>query len=275
MSNWRMNSLGLGLFLAAFLSSPLTVFADETEKNDDWNFKVGLGAAYTSDYEGSDDYEVMALPLLEVSWRDIVTVGTMGGPKIGVKVLNVKGPTPQDRLSVTTSLGYYMGREADDNDALKGLGDIDGNMTAGLDLEYGFQQFQFKTGLEQDISGDRDGTVVSAEINYITTFGLKDTRFIFGTELSWASDDYMQNTFGISSSQATSSALGYSTYNAGAGIKDAGLKAIVMKQFTENVSLMGMVGYSQLMGDAADSPLVKDQGDEKQLKTMLGLIYSW
>lgn len=270
-----MNHFNLGLFVAALLSAPLAVYAEEPEMKDDWNFKIGLGAAYTPDYEGSDDYEVMPLPLVEVSWRDIVTVGTMGGPKIGVRVLNVQGPTPQDKLSVTTSLGYNMGREADDNDALKGLGDIDGNMTGGLDLEYGYQQFQLKTGVKHDLSGDRDGTVLSAELNYVTTFGLKDTRFIVGPEISWASGDYMQNTFGISNSQATSSARGYSAYNAGSGIKDAGLKAVMMTKFTENISLMGMVGYSQMMGDAADSPIVKDQGDEKQMKTMVGLIYSW
>lgn len=279
MSNWLVTRVGFGLFSLILLSAPATVFAQEKKpdsaKNDDWSFKLGVGAMYGSDYEGSDDYEVMALPLVDVTWRDIVSVGTIGGPGIKVKVLKVKGPTPQDELSVTTSLGYFMGRDADENDALKGLGDIDANMTAGLGLEYKFNQFSFNADLQQDISGDRDGTVLSTGLSYNTSFGLKKTRFSFGPEVIWASDDYMQNMFGISSSQASNSERGYSAYNAEAGIKEVGLNAMVMHQITENVSMMGSVGYSQFMGDAADSPLVKDEGDENQFETMLGIVYSW
>jgi len=279
MSNWLVTRVGFGLFSLILLSAPATVFAQEKKpdsaKNDDWSFKLGVGGMYGSDYEGSDDYEVMALPLVDVTWRDIVSVGTIGGPGIKVKVLKVKGPTPQDELSVTTSLGYFMGRDADENDALKGLGDIDANMTAGLGLEYKFNQFSFNADLQQDISGDRDGTVLSTGLSYNTSFGLKKTRFSFGPEVIWASDDYMQNMFGISSSQASNSERGYSAYKAEAGIKEVGLNAMVMHQITENVSMMGSVGYSQFMGDAADSPLVKDEGDENQFETMLGIVYSW
>jgi len=274
--------LTLGMFSFALLNSSNVVFADGMEKTEmekgsksDWSFKIGVGAGYSPDYEGSDDYEVQALPLLDVTWRDTVSVGTMDGPGIKVKALQIEGPTPQDNLTLTTSLGYFMGRDEDDNDALKGFGDIDGGVTAGVNLEYGIRQFVFETGIEHDLSGDRDGTVLNAGLKYRMMLGPKQTKLSVGPEISWASDDYMQSMFGISNSQASNSTRGYSAYDAGAGIKDIGVTATMMHSFTENISLMSQVGYTQLTGDAADSPIVKNEGDEKQFSAMFGLVYSW
>ena len=274
--------LTLGMFSFALFNSSNMVFAGGMEKTEmekgsqsDWNFKIGVGAGYSPDYEGSDDYEVQALPLLDVTWRDTVSVGTVDGPGIKVKALKIDGPTPQDNLTLTTSLGYFMGRDEDDNDALKGLGDIDGGVTAGVNLEYGIRQFVFETGIEHDLSGDRDGTVLNAGLKYRMMLGSKQTKLSVGPEISWASDDYMQSMFGVSNSQASNSTRGYSAYDAGAGIKDIGLKATVMHSFTENISLMSQIGYTQLTGDAADSPIVKNEGDDKQFSAMFGLVYSW
>ena len=85
----------------------------------------------------------------------------------------------------------------------------------------------------------------------------------------------MQNTFGISSTQAANSLQNYQTFNAGSGIKDADLSANVQHRFSEHLALVGSVGYTQLLGDAADSPIVKDQGSDQQFATMVGLIYNW
>jgi len=275
-------ALTLGMFSFALLTSSNAALAGgvekmETEKGNssDWSFTVGAGAGYSSDYEGSDDYEIQAIPLFDVTWKDKVSVGTIGGPGIKVKALEIDGPTPQDKLTVTTSLGYFFGRDEDDNDALKGLGDIDGGVTAGVNLEYGIRQFVFETGIEHDLSGDRDGTVLNAGLKYRTMLGSEKTMLNVGPEISWASDDYMQSMFGITNAQASNSTRGYSAYDAGAGIKDIGVTATVMHGFTENISLMSQVGYTHLTGDAADSPIVKNEGDEKQFSAMFGLVYSW
>ena len=272
--------LSFGLLSLVLFNAPQAAQAEdkkmpEVKEASDWSFKIGAGAAYSPDYEGSDDYEVTPIPLFDITWRDTVSVGMMNGPGIKVKALQIEGPTPQDKLTVTTSLGYFMGRDADDNDALKGLGDIDAGATGGVSLEYGIRQFVFETGVEHDLSGDRDGTTLNAALKYRTTLGSERTRLTVGPELTWASDDYMQSMFGITNVQAGNSTRGYSAYDAGAGIKDVSLKAMVMHSFTENISLMSQVGYTQLTGDAADSPIVKDEGDDKQFSAMLGLVYSW
>ncbi len=39
---------------------------------------LGGGAMYAPDYEGSNDYKVLPIPIVEVSWRDRVRLTTKG-----------------------------------------------------------------------------------------------------------------------------------------------------------------------------------------------------
>ena len=72
--------------------------------------RLGAGAAYSPDYEGSNDYDIKPLPLVEVSWRDVVKIGSLSGPpSVSFKFLEVQGPKPKDRLKFTASLGYLGG----------------------------------------------------------------------------------------------------------------------------------------------------------------------
>ena len=38
----------------------------------DWRFKIGAGAMLGPDYDGSDDYEFMPIPDIEINYRDSV-----------------------------------------------------------------------------------------------------------------------------------------------------------------------------------------------------------
>ena len=64
-------------------------------------------------------------------------------------------------------------------------------------------------------------------------------------------------------------------YKAEAGFKDAGLTAVLIHPLNKNWSVTGFAGYSRLMGDAADSPFVKDNGSPDQVMGGLGLSYTF
>ena len=63
----------------------------------------------------------------------------------------------------------------------------------------------------------------------------------------------MENIFGITSTQAGRSNLGYRVYEADAGIKDVGASLSLRHFLTRNVGITTRLGYAQLLGDAADS----------------------
>lgn len=99
----------------------------------DWDVRLGAGAMFQPDYEGSDDYEVAPLPFLSVNYRDLVF---LRGPMLGANAFTWQGPRPNDKLQVGPLLRYQMGRDEGDNDALRGLGDIDAGAELGAFLTY-------------------------------------------------------------------------------------------------------------------------------------------
>ena len=241
----------------------------------DWRFTLGGGVGYFADYEGSDDYNIVPLPLVGISWRDTVSIGSVGGLGLNVKFLKIKGPTPKDNLILSAGIGYFGGRDQDDNDALNGLGDLEGGVTGKLSADYQHQSFGAKVSAVHDISGGRKGTSINAGLRYAFALGSPKTQLTLGSSVTWANDKYMENIFGISSIQATNSTLGYSAYSVASGFKDAGVNASVRHFMTQNIGIMGRIGYKQLLANAADSPIVDRQGNASQLSAIFGVSYNW
>lgn len=258
---------------AAVLGSAQMVFAQDgggpPEDAGDWRIETGAGVFFSPDYEGSDDYEFTPVPIVEVSWKDRLALTTKGGPGlIGTPVLG-------DNYRVDLGVRYDFGRDEDDNDALRGLGDLDVGAVGILKGSYSFGMFETGLELAHDLGGDRDGMTATFEFGAKQPI-LKGRGFAGLTvDTSWANDDYMQNTFGISASQSARSAVGLSAFDAEAGFKDVGLSAMVGYSLTENVSVLTMAKYSRLVGDAADSPLVDKEGSANQFGLLLGVSYRW
>nr|WP_222532191.1 MipA/OmpV family protein [Azospirillum sp. 412522] len=245
------------------------IAAAEDRSPADWSFTLGAGALYAPDYEGSNDYKLLPVPVVELSWRDRVRFTTRGG--VGVFATPVK----TDRLRVDLGVRYDFGRDESDNDALKGLGDLEGGAVAVVRL--GYQAGPAGLGLEvaRDLSGDREGLKATAEAEY--GLGLFDGRGRFSVtpHVTWADDKYMDNSFGITAAQAARSARRYARYDAAAGFKDAGVAVGLGYRVTDSIMAMGRLNYSRLLGDAADSPLVKREGSENQGSALFGLSYRW
>jgi outer membrane scaffolding protein for murein synthesis (MipA/OmpV family) len=244
-------------------------------KKPDWRLTLGAGGAISPDYEGSDDYEATPLPLIDLSWRDTVSIGTLGGPGVKVNYFKLNGPTPKDHLTLSAFAGYGGGRDQDDNDALQGLGDLDAGVILGLGAHYQYQDFGASLGINRDVTGDREGTTASAGLHYSFLLGSPKMILTLGTGLTWADDDYMSNVFGISGAQAANSRSGFAAFDASSGIKDVGVNAMLMHRWDENIGILGQVGYSRLLSDAADSPIVDQEGDAGQFSVLLGVTYSW
>lgn len=230
----------------------------------DWAFELGAIGVFRPDYEGSNDYEVSPFPLVGVSWKDTISLSTRDGLQGKVRL--------GGGFSVTGGLGFWLGREEDDNDALRGLGDLSGNAIATLGLDYQWQRFQLGAKLAQDLGGDREGLTMTLRAGYALPvtdrFGLR-----LGASTTWASDDYMQAMFGIDAGQSARS--GYRRYEAGAGFKDVKLSLDANYKLTGSVSLIGTASAGRLLGDAADSPIVDQAGSANQYSLGLGLMYKF
>ena len=183
---------------------------------------------------------------------------------LNVKVIN------QENFNAGVGIGADFGRDDDDGDRLRGLGDIDPTAEGRLFAEYNVGQASAKIAFAQDLGDGHEGYTLDADAGY--GFVMRETgtfiRPSVGT--TYASEDYMQSYFGVNGSQSARSGL--TQFESDAGFKDVNAGVFVMQKLNEHWSVNGIARYSQLLGDAADSPIVED---ESQFQSGLFLAYTF
>lgn len=247
---------------------------------------LGLGVGAAPDYVGSDDYEAMPVPVVKYNWSgergsapatgvkgEIGLIDASVGFPSGVDVGLARLSTPSRHYTLRVGGGYKFGRDASDNDALHGMGDIDGQAIARITLASepanGLGIF-FGVKYETEITDETNGDTFAFYAGDKFALTPKATLTLTG-RTQWADDDYMQSYFGVSNSQSARS--GNRRFDAASGLADVGLEARLDYALTDHWMLFGSLGYSRLLGDAADSPLVDDEGSANQFRATTGVAY--
>jgi outer membrane protein len=240
------------LMAMAALSCPAASAAD---------FTVGIGAGAAPDYEGSDEYQLV--PTWLISADDLYhpdTHVTLAGPVLRSNLV------PHPHLRAGVSGQYIPERDDVEDDDVDEMRSVDAAFLLGGIFGWDFFsspdiEFAALVDLRYDVASD-NGYLITPRLSYVNRVS---NRVSISAELfsNYASEDYMDEYFGVSAADAASSGL--DAFDADAGFKDVGLTASVNYRFAEKwaVSLLG--GYSRLLGDAADSPVVDDRGDANQL----------
>jgi outer membrane protein len=258
-----MRAIGLAV---AFWAISTAAFAQATltlpEQQKSWTVDLGAGGFYGPDYDGSDDYEGRALPYVGFSWRDRVYFNPVQG--LGYNVIR------NEDLRVGVLVRPKFGRDADDNSALEGLDDIDTAVEMGVSIEKRLGAGWTLGGrVTQDVSNVHGGAsgLVGLSRSQMTPLGL----LVAGGEVRMVSDDHNQTYFGVTPREAAAS--GRSAYSAGGGLQTVGLNAVLFTRLGGQGGLAVFAGYDRLLGDAADSPLVRVDGTPDQFR--LGVFYAW
>lgn len=265
----------IGIACASASASPAFAQSPFDRVEQGWHFfgqggpnaevRVGIGAGFNPDYEGSDDYEPMALPL--------ITATNMLGFNFQPFALSYN-LAQYNSASGIWGVGFGpriaadFGRDEDANDALGGLGDVDASILPGgfVNLRLGPAMASLEVG--QDIADGHGGTV--ADFGLSTFIPLTQQIMLMpGVNATWVDDEYMQSYFGINATQAANS--GYAVHNADGGFKSIGANINAVYAINENWAANALVGYDRLLGDAADSPIVADQGSANQFSVILGV----
>jgi outer membrane protein len=233
----------------------------------DWNLSLGAGGMLVPDYEGSDDYEVNPIPVLIASYRDIVAVQ---GPALSLNAVALVDENLGRSLKAGPVIGYRGGRDEDDNSALTGLGDVDPYAELGGYISYQMGPIGFSAKALQDVTGAHDGLRAEFETSYRMPL-MANLMAGISVSASYADDDYMGAYFSITPAQSAKS--GYAVYSAKSGFKDVGVGANLNYMLDENWGVFLRGGFKRLLGDAVDSPIVKQQGSANQANAAFGISY--
>ena len=235
---------------------------------------LGLGAIYRPDYEGSDNYEGYIAPFGRYnmeSGRYISLGGTSGSERAARLKMNIL--TRDTAWEVGPVLQYRFKRGGDvENNKVSHMQTVPNEQEAGGFVGWHTGGlFLSMTGV-YDISGESDGTLFY--FNGLYRLPVNDRfEMALGAQTTWASNNYMETYFGVSGPDAASSGL--PKYNAGSGLKDAGVGLTGHYKFTKTWGMIGNVSYTRMLNDAKDSPLVKQVGDENQYTAVVALTYNF
>ena len=227
---------------------------------------VGLGAAYKPDYEGSDDYEASIAPFGRYNWasgRYVQLAGTQGTERAARLKANILRKEGRNGLELGPVLQYRMKRDDDvDNNKVANMKEVDAAIEAGAYIGFSSGNWSGNITYATDVSSEHDGSLM-----YF------NGGMILGAHLTWADDDYMDTYFGVSNSDSARSGL--KKYTASSGIKDAGFSVAGLYRFNKTWGIAGLLGYTRMLNDAEDSPLVDPVGDENQMKAIAAVTYSF
>lgn len=237
--------------LLALLATP-TLAAEPPLRT---SLTVGGGVDVAPRYSGSDENRVSTALVLDYSMRNGFFVSSTRGLGYGNNLGNV---------DYSAALSYRTGRkdhnvDSDDmndgSDYLRGMGNIKGSALGVVDLGYNFTPW-LSAQLQAEVPFSQRDNGAALHVGIVSPlYHSPKNSVTMALTSSWGTNDYMQTYYGVSASQ--SAASGFTQYDAGSGIYAWSLNLDWTHNFTERWSVVADAGYTQLAGDARNSPIVQ------------------
>lgn len=253
-------------------SPPLADAPESSESSEPpespWSGHIALGGMMMPDFPGSKDYQYLPLVMAKLAYRDFYAEAM--GPRAKINLV------PGGRIEAGPLVAYDGGRDHDvDNRRVGRLPEVKSTIELG-----GFAQVNFAEMLMKEDSlsfGVEFAQALESHegytINLQTSYGIQMLPFMVSIDLGaqYADKDYAEAYFGVDSVGSAASGLPMYSASAGATTLEAGLN--IQFGFSPNWGIMSRVSYGRLIGDAADSPIVKEEGSANQFSAGLAVMY--
>lgn len=243
-------------------------------------FTIGVGAGFTPDYEGSDDYRL--IPGAAIRGKTNGVSFATRGRYLYVDLISGgsgnmdfdAGPIAGVRLNRTRKLKDDVVNRLPDRKVAIEIGGFAGISWHGLTNPYDTLGLQLD--VVKDVGSAHQSTIFSPSIDFSTP--LSKTLFV-GASLSadFVSGRYADYYFSISPSDTLASGL--PTFNAGGGMKNWKIGLLANQSLSGDLrrgwSLFGLASFSHLQGDFKRSPIVSLRGSAGQWFGGAGVAYSF
>lgn len=241
--------LSCGVFLA--LAGSASAANNQWYNAEAFDATVGIGSMMRPTYLGSDRYIASLVPLIDVKWNDMVSLGSDG----------LRLYWHADRLTIGAGLTFDPGRDEKDSgtfafgsgdDRLKGLGKIDAALGYQVFASYRLWRIDLHaTAIKYD-GKQNDGVIVRYGAALPLPLG---DKFVVTPHLDsqWANKSYTQTYFGVTQQQALHS--GFAQFDAGSGTLGVSAGLNLRYTLSRHWFVMGDVSTNILTGDAKHSPV--------------------
>lgn len=252
----------------------------ETIFDGDW-VSIGVGAAYSPSYDGSDDYVISVLPIVQ---------GSLGGvdinPRPGGLALDFV-PDAEEGAGFDFGVAARIRRNRADqieDPVVASLGELDTAIevgpTAGVSfpgLLNPFDSLSFNLDARWDLAGAHDGMVIDPSVTYFTPLS-RGVIASLSLGAEYVDDKYADYYFSIG--PAASATSGLPQFDADGGFTK--FSATVLTGVDLNgdatdggLALVGIAGYSRMLGDARRTPFTSIRGNANQWFLAAGIGYTF
>lgn len=249
---------------------------------DDTYVTVGLGGAIGPSYDGSNDYVLNVLPVVNGAIDGIEF--SPRGPGLAIDFIRDSDDAEVDyALGIVGTLNFDRNRQIEDS-VVQTLGKRDVAVeigpTAGVSfnkLLNPFDSLTVNADVKWDVAGAHSGMIISPGVSYFTPLS-RGVAASLGISAEYVDDDYSDYYFSIDG--AGSVASGLPVFQADGGFNKAGINTFVGVDLDGDITNGGfgvfVIGsYSRMLGDAKRSPVTSIRGSADQFFGVLGLGYTF
>ncbi|WEK47974.1 MAG: MipA/OmpV family protein [Candidatus Andeanibacterium colombiense] len=271
-------SLAFATPAAAQIADLPSADTTDTVFDDNW-LGVGGAVVYMPSYDGSNDYVLTPIPMVQ---GKLLGVGI--NPRQGGVVLDfINDPGEGVSFSLGPSIRLRANRATQVKDTVvEDLGKRKRAVEVGPSVGVSFPKvlnpydsLSFGVDAAWDVLGAHKGMVIEPSVSYFTPVS-KGAALSLTVDAEYGNNRFMDYYYSIT--PAESLASGLDSYDAKAGFTRVGarlLGAIDLDGDLANggFSLILIGSYSRMLGEAADSPIVADRGSPNQFLGAVGLGY--
>ena len=261
-SAMRKGALSFAIFGMA-LSSAADAQSEGGDK-EPLRTRVALGPQLKPSFPGSDSYVVRPLIDLSRARGDGQFRFEAPDESFGFALMRTNG------FSFGTSLGYEGSRTVENVGAA--LPRVGSTIEAGGFVQYEFTEaLRLRTEVRKGLGGHK-GIIATVSGDYVIRDG--DRQLISIGPRVTLSDNRYQDAF-FSVADVDSGLSGLAAYNAGGGVQAVGATAAFIQQLTPKWGIYSYARYDRLVGDAANSPIVRTLGSRDQFSGGIALSYTF
>lgn len=266
MKYFNVTSVIFGLFLSATFAATAHANENRPQVGKTWGLVLGGLLIWTPEFTGSDEYETTGEASID---------GYLSLSEKSTLFVNNSSFGLNYQLSDHLNTGI-LGNVRPDQDRsnikhLDGLSNIDEAFEVGSYLSY-----QLTNRLEISISGlfdvsdTHDGWVANLNVSHETMIPNTPITMTTMAELDYANKKYNDTYYGVKPS--TNGIPNRSSFVLGNDFNSATFGTTFSYASSEKTALIGSISATQIIGDAKDSPIIKE---DTLITVGLGVTYTF
>jgi len=263
---FNATSFILSLFLSAVFTATAHAKENQLPVEKNWELVISGLLIWTPEFTGSDEYEIIGGPSIE-SYFNLTEQSTLFANNSGIGL--------DYQLSDNLNTGI-LGKVRADQDRSKiknldGLLNIDEAFEVGSYLSYQLtDQWEIYNSGLFDVSDTHEGWIANLSVSH--EYIIPNTPITMTTlaGVDYADKNYNNTYFGVKPS--TNGIPDQSSFILGSGFNSATFGTTFSYASSENTTLIGLISATQIIGDAKNSPIIKE---DTLITVGLGAAYTF